>query len=213
MTDTTIGLRWDAPECPNGPITHYIITYNGLTANTTNESTTFTLTDLEPFTNYTINVAAVNGVGVGNASNDITVQTAEGGQLILDFMCKVYVVVRTHYTLLHLWLMILCVSSPHAEPTPPRNLTGGNTGIMSAVLQWMPPADSNGIILYYVVHFSEGMTFQMDLSTSQHFPPDTTTQQISSLSSNTYYTFVVAANNSEQMSNFSNPLTVLIPCK
>ena len=87
VTDTTIGLRWDAPECPNGPITHYIITYNGLTANTTNESTTFTLTDLEPFTNYTINVAAVNGVGVGNASNDITVQTAEGGQLILGFMC------------------------------------------------------------------------------------------------------------------------------
>ena len=107
----------------------------------------------------------------------------------------------------------MCVSSPHVEPTPPRNLTGGNTGIMSAVLQWMPPADSNGIILYYVVHFSEGMTFQMDLSTSQHFPPDTTTQQISSLSSNTYYTFVVAANNSEQMSNFSNPLTVFIPCK
>ena len=87
VTDTTIGLRWVAPECPNGPITHYIITYNGLTANTTNESTTFTLTDLEPFTNYTINVAAVNGVGVGNASNDITVLTAEGGQLILDFMC------------------------------------------------------------------------------------------------------------------------------
>ena len=87
VTDTTIGLQWVAPEFPNGPITHYIITYNGLTENTTNESTTFTLTDLEPFTNYTINVAAVNGVGVGNASNDITVLTAEGGQLILDFMC------------------------------------------------------------------------------------------------------------------------------
>ena len=97
------------------------------------------------------------------------------------------------------------------EPTPPRNLTGGNTGIMSAVLQWLEPLDPNGIILYYVVYYSQGMTFQMASASSQHFPPDSTTQQISSLSSDTYYTFVVAANNSLRMSNFSNELTILIP--
>ena len=99
------------------------------------------------------------------------------------------------------------------EPTPPRNLTGGNTGIMSAVLQWLEPLDPNGIILYYVVYYSEGMTFQMSSASSQEFPPDTTTQQISSLSSDTYYTFVVAANNSLRMSNFSNELTIFIPGK
>jgi hypothetical protein len=68
----------------------------------------------------------------------------------------------------------IVVQTAEGEPTPPRNLTGGNTGIMSAVLQWLEPLDPNGIILYYVVYYSEGMTFQMSSASSQEFPPDTT---------------------------------------
>jgi hypothetical protein len=142
VTDTTIDLLWVEPECPNGVIEHYVVMYNGVAVNTTDNSTMFTLPGLEPFTNYTIIVAARNGAGVGNVSETIVVQTDEG------------------------------------EPTPPRNLTGGNTGIMSAVLQWLEPLDPNGIILYYVVYYSyysEGMTFQMSSASSQHFPPDITT--------------------------------------
>ena len=47
--------------------------------NTTNASTMLTLRELEPFTTYTISVAASNGAGVGNASDGVAVQTSEGG--------------------------------------------------------------------------------------------------------------------------------------
>ena len=53
--------------------------YNGVAVNTSDNSTMFTLPGLEPFTNYTIIVAARNGAGVGNVSETIVVQTAEGG--------------------------------------------------------------------------------------------------------------------------------------
>ena len=76
---STITIQWDPPSSPNGVITHYVVTYNGTTVNTTNASTMFTLRELEPFTTYTISVAANNGARVGNASDGIVVRTAEGG--------------------------------------------------------------------------------------------------------------------------------------
>ena len=78
-TVSTISLQWDSTSSPNGIITHYVVTYNGVTVNTTNASTMFKLTELEPSTTYTISVAASNGAGVGNASGDIVVRTSEGG--------------------------------------------------------------------------------------------------------------------------------------
>ena len=83
VTDTTITLNWTEPAVPNGVVTGYVITVtNGVigevfTVNTTD--TEFEVTGLTPYTNYTFTVAAVNGAGVGNASNPVTVQTAEGG--------------------------------------------------------------------------------------------------------------------------------------
>ena len=79
VTVSTISLQWDPPSSPNGVITHYVVTYNGMTVNTINVSTMLTLIELEPFTTYTISVAASNGAGVGNASDDIAVRTSEGG--------------------------------------------------------------------------------------------------------------------------------------
>ena len=79
FTVSTISLQWDAPSSPNGVITHYVVTYNGMTVNTTNASTMFKLTELEPFTTYTISAASSNGGGVGSVSNGITVRTSEGG--------------------------------------------------------------------------------------------------------------------------------------
>ena len=79
VTGSTISLQWDTPSSPRGVITHYVVTYNGMTVNTTNAFTMFTLTDLEPFTTYTISVAASNGAGVGNASDGIVVRTSEEG--------------------------------------------------------------------------------------------------------------------------------------
>ena len=56
------------------------MTYNGVAVNTSDNSTMFTLPGLEPFTNYTIIVAARNGAGVGNVSDILMAQTLEGGK-------------------------------------------------------------------------------------------------------------------------------------
>ena len=77
-TDATISLQWSPPDMPNGIITNYKITYNAMTINTTDDSTTFTLMGLDPFTNHTISVAALNGAGVGLESDSIVVRTEEG---------------------------------------------------------------------------------------------------------------------------------------
>ena len=76
---STVSLQWDPPSSPNGVITHYVVTYNGTTVNTANASTMLTLTELEPFTTYTISVAARTGAGVGSVSDGIVVRTSEGG--------------------------------------------------------------------------------------------------------------------------------------
>ena len=83
VTDTIVTLNWTEPAVPNGVVTGYVITVTKrvtgevFTVNATD--TEFEVTGLTPYTNYTFTVAAVNGAGVGNASNPVTVQTAEGG--------------------------------------------------------------------------------------------------------------------------------------
>ena len=77
----------------NGPITSYIVTYVGKLFNTTEVSTTVSvssvvypltessvvcISDLEEYNNYTVLIRAVNGAGEGNAAN-IIVETSEAG--------------------------------------------------------------------------------------------------------------------------------------
>ena len=83
ITDTTVILNWTEPAVPNGVVTGYVITViNGVTREEFTVNATDTeleVTGLTPYTNYTFTVAAVNGGGVGNVSNPVTVQTSEGG--------------------------------------------------------------------------------------------------------------------------------------
>ena len=68
---TSIVLTWSAPQEPNGVIISYEVTYrisdgNLVTTNTTNMSTTFTISSLTPGTNVTeISVSAYTSVGRG----------------------------------------------------------------------------------------------------------------------------------------------------
>nr|WNS50028.1 tenascin-X-like protein 2 [Halisarca dujardinii] len=79
VTSTTIELRWERPEMTNGPITSYLIYYNGVQEDTSNVSLEYNLTGLQPFTTYNIGVAAKNGAGVGEESPaEITATTLEG---------------------------------------------------------------------------------------------------------------------------------------
>ena len=95
-----ITISWTAPEEPNGDITHYIytVTDTDTSALIIGDSTTETsivdlpLTNVVPFTNYTVSVLAVNSAGNGEDST-ITTVSPETGKVVGD---------RVHHTTTYL---------------------------------------------------------------------------------------------------------------
>ena len=89
LTNTSIQSRsldvaWRAVPCPHqrGPITGYRLRYGIDTSivNITGEGIRqHVLTGLTPFTNYILQVAAVNDGGTGPYSTPLTVQTLQDG--------------------------------------------------------------------------------------------------------------------------------------
>ena len=82
-------MVWGIVPCPHqgGPITGYRLRYsiNG-SANYTvyitgEEIRQFNLTELTPFTTYSVQVAAVNIEGAGPYSTPLTVETLKDGEL------------------------------------------------------------------------------------------------------------------------------------
>ena len=81
----SINIVWEKVPCPHqrGPITGYRLRYSNGTsiANTTGEgSRHHVLTGLTPFTNYSVQVAAVNDDGTGPYSTPLTVETLQDGE-------------------------------------------------------------------------------------------------------------------------------------
>ena len=78
MTTDSITVEWEEVDCiyHNGIITHYSVCYKYIDRNssmetvitTTTPKTRFTLTNLQPYTMYEIQVAAVNNMGTGTYS-------------------------------------------------------------------------------------------------------------------------------------------------
>ena len=74
LTLTSIDLTWSAPEEPNGVIISYEVTYrvtesNLVTTNTTELSTTFSISSLTPQTTVSnISVSAYTSIGPGEAA-------------------------------------------------------------------------------------------------------------------------------------------------
>ncbi|KAM4676019.1 phosphatidylinositol phosphatase PTPRQ [Discoglossus pictus] len=80
VNSTSINLEWLPPSQPNGIITHYEIIYtNSTTLFAQNTSTSsFTLTDLNPYTLYSISVRGYTKFGHGNQSTVVlSVRTSE----------------------------------------------------------------------------------------------------------------------------------------
>ena len=71
---TSIDLTWSAPQEPNGVIISYEVTYrvtesNLVTTNTTDSSTTFSISSLTPQTTVSnISVSAYTSIGRGEAT-------------------------------------------------------------------------------------------------------------------------------------------------
>ena len=78
----------------NGPITGYLLYYTNTTFSDTinitgGENRSYTLTELRPYTNYTVRVSAYNNVGTGLTSDNRTQQTEQAGQLVYSLLVQV----------------------------------------------------------------------------------------------------------------------------
>ena len=152
----TITITWSAPIEPNGVITHYIYTItdnsnNSVVVNdTTNETSVVDLNvmDIDPHTDYTVSVLAVNFAGNGE-STQISVLSPQTGKRFHSFSKCRYI----------LSLLLLSLS---AEPGPVGNLEASfNTDLdfnritriitLDMGITWDEPTNKNGIIRSYEV--------------------------------------------------------------
>ncbi len=89
ITSTSILLTWELPlqEDQNGEITSYSVSFTSLDSSDTSVVTVYDseeleLTELRPFTTYTIVIAAETTIGIGPYSKVFHVQTLEDGEFL-----------------------------------------------------------------------------------------------------------------------------------
>ena len=79
LSDRDIHVLWDPPTVPNGVIKSYRIYYaeieNGLELYADSKTTELMLTELRPYTEYTISVVPFNQVGMGDLSQEVVAKT------------------------------------------------------------------------------------------------------------------------------------------
>ena len=82
-------VSWDEVPCSeqNGPIAGYLLYYTNTTFSDTinitgGENRSYTLTELRPYTYYTVTVSAYNDAGTGPTSDNKTQQTKQASQLV-----------------------------------------------------------------------------------------------------------------------------------
>ena len=84
MESRSLTVEWGTVPCPDqrGPITGYRLRYNSMMVNIDGtDSREHVLTGLTPFTNYSVQVAAVNAGGTGPYSDPaLTVETLQDGE-------------------------------------------------------------------------------------------------------------------------------------
>ena len=78
----SFSVFWGIVPCSNqrGPITGYRLRYSNGTSIVNTTFTTHMLTGLTPFTNYSVQVAAVNAGGTGLYSIALTVETLQDSE-------------------------------------------------------------------------------------------------------------------------------------
>ena len=89
-------VSWDEVTCSgqNGPITGYLLYITNTTFSDTinitgGENRSYTVTELRPYTNYTVMVSAYNDAGIGPTSDERTQQTEQAGQLVYSLLVHV----------------------------------------------------------------------------------------------------------------------------
>ena len=92
----SLTVSWDEvpPSGQNGAITGYLLYYTNTTFSdaikiTGGENRSHTLTELRPYTNYTVTVSAYNDAGTGSRSDNRIQQTEQAGQLVYSLLVHV----------------------------------------------------------------------------------------------------------------------------
>lgn len=75
----TLIVNWEPPSSPGGIITTYMVNYSSMVVDTTSNATNYTITGLDPYTNYSITVTACTSNGCGNETDVVIGTTAEEG--------------------------------------------------------------------------------------------------------------------------------------
>ena len=145
---TQATISWLPPpfEDQNGPIVNYNIIVYDLTfglddIDVHTSSTSYTVTNLEEYSNYSFIVAAATVAGVGPYSSTIKFTTQEDCELGRDMATLFFIA-------------LLCCLAPSA---PPQSISGDVRSSTLVVFTWSPPPsiDQNGVIRYYVVKLHE----------------------------------------------------------
>ena len=92
----SLNISWEPPPeiDQNGPITDYVIRYSRVGSNVTmNETVTsrriYTITELLPFVNYSVQIAAVNVKGTGPYSDPVVELSGhEGREIYVVAICS-----------------------------------------------------------------------------------------------------------------------------
>ena len=75
----TLIVMWDPPSNPEGIITTYMVIYNTIIIDTASNDTTYTITGLDPYTNYSVTVIACTDNDCGDESEAVIGTTEEEG--------------------------------------------------------------------------------------------------------------------------------------
>ena len=118
VTSTSITLIWKPPQNPNGRLHGYEVSYmpNGGSPSVmgVQNTTTWKLTGLKPYTVYTISVRAKTGAGFG-ASTRSSVTTLEDG-ILIPISCVQF----NKHTYMYVSLVHLTQAMQHHRPRPPK---------------------------------------------------------------------------------------------
>ena len=83
----TLIVMWDPPSNPEGIITTYMVIYNTITIDTASNDTTYTITGLDPYTNYSVTVIACTDNDCGDESEAVIGTTEEEGVDVIYYIC------------------------------------------------------------------------------------------------------------------------------
>ena len=186
VNSSSIKVSWGDVLCDqrNGEITGYQVNYtstsdNGI-VNTTGNQTSFTLSDLQPHTDYSISVAAMTVNGTGPFSTPVTNKTLFTGRKF-NYNTQIMVLFTTPF----------CINIT-IVPDPVDYIEFHNASSTSLFVSWTPSPDTEHIVDNYTILYSTTCEGQVRTG---NFTVTNTSVIIKHLEEGMNYTIIIIAVN------------------